>query len=60
MNNKPQILYTVYLNKDDSIIAFEQTAEKCAELMGLPKKQNFYQIISKNPRKYTIIKKQIK
>jgi len=51
-----KLLYTVYRNKNDELIAFEQPARKCAELMGV-KVEYFRQIVCYAEKKgYTIIK----
>lgn len=39
--NQRRILYSVWKNGTDEIIAIDETAEKCAELMGITR-QAFY------------------
>ena len=52
----PSKLYTVYRNKNDELIAFEEPAYKCAELLGVAVSR-FYSIVSQSERwGYTIIK----
>lgn len=46
MGRSTQYLYTVYRRKDDLLIAFEETADKAAELMGI-KLCTFYSLVSR-------------
>lgn len=56
---KSRKLYTVYKNGTDELIAFEETAEKCAELMGI-KISRFYNIVCYSEQLgYTIYKIEI-
>lgn len=58
-NRKPQKLYTVYRSSDDALIAFEETGEKCAYLLGTTL-SNFYTLASRSGRcGYTIIKSKV-
>ena len=47
--------YCVWRNEDDRIIAIDETAQRCAELMGV-KRKSFYHFISKGSPTWTIIK----
>lgn len=50
--------YTVYLNKDDSVIA-HGTGQECTRQMGLERINQFYSIVSKSRskrvKKYTVL-----
>ena len=46
MSRSTQFLYTVYRRRDDLLIAFEETADKAAELMGI-KLCTFYSLVSR-------------
>lgn len=54
----PKVFYTVYLRKDDSIIA-AGTAKQCAEQMRLKNVDTFYSLVSKcrtgKQKRYDII-----
>ena len=52
--DKPHHFYSVWNNKDDSIIAIDETATVCAELMGITR-QRFYAIHSRPTKKWTIM-----
>ena len=55
------VLYTVYRKKDDELIAFEESAERAADLMGIDV-QTLYQYVWKRrerpdiPLKWEIVK----
>lgn len=56
MKKRSSKRYTVYRDKDDALIAFEEPSEKCAELMGTTL-SGFYSIASRGKRGgYTVIK----
>ena len=44
--NQRRILYSVWKNGTDEIIAIDETADKCAELMGITR-QAFYTYIKR-------------
>ena len=56
MKQHPRKLYTIYRNKDDLLIVFEQPAGNCAEIMGISRTAFFSAISRNNHGKYTVIK----
>lgn len=55
--------YTIYLNKNDEIVA-SGDAEECCKQMGKKSLESFYSLVSKNRlgkrNKYTIVTEKIK
>ena len=51
--NQKRKLYSVWRNGTDEIIAIDETADKCAELMGISR-QTFYKLMSKEADKWHI------
>lgn len=58
--SRKRMRYTVWDNKTDSVVAVDETADKCAELMGVSF-HSFYNIVDRSAnglnKRWTILKK---
>lgn len=52
---EPTTLYSIWNNRDDSLIILDGTADKCSEMLGITK-DAFYHIVCRGSQNYTITK----